>query len=451
MKKPWIILLIFAALSCKKDHSPKPPDPPDDRPLLSFTPSTIVSGGSVRITSLSDTIKFSYEDIIDILFDSIPGENIQVLDSTHLLFAWTPALPAGKVNVAVHMKTKTIRSSGLTVVERAKWAARTKPDSAIYSAVSFGIGSKGYVLTGSDSTYSYAIYPNEPITVTGHARNRFMEYDAATNSWKRLSDFPGGSRVAAAGFSIGNKAYIGTGTDFRGNTFSDFWSYDTEAGDWQQLPDLPAEARYSAVGFNVGNKGYIGTGISGTNVWLSDIWEFDPAGNSWKKMADFPGGGRYGAVGIGLGNNAYVGFGGGDPSKVPGGASYLTDLWQFTPGSNTWTRKADRRDTLMNIATVGRIAPTGFALNGKVYLGTGVDYAINSVPYNLGSSDFWEYDPAGDSWQLMDPSPIAAFGAFSFAIGNQAYIGGGMAVSGSASHSATSYAYNFFYQFSRVP
>jgi len=82
----------------------------------------------------------------------------------------------------------------------------------------------------------------------------------------------------------------------------------------------------------------------------------------------------------------------------------------------------------MHTSTVGRIAPTGFALNGKIYLGTGVDYASNGVPFYFGSSDFWEYNPAGTNWQMMNSAPIAASGAFSFAIGTQAYIGGGAAL-----------------------
>jgi len=140
-----------------------------------------------------------------------------VVDSNHVK-VWVLPDIRWEGDVTVQLKTKTIRSSDLTVVERAKWAAKTKPDSAIYNAVSLSIGSKGYLLTGSDSTYSYSIYGNEPLTIIGGARNRCLEYDPATDSWKRLPDFPGGNRVAAAGFSIGTKAYIGTGSDWRGHS-----------------------------------------------------------------------------------------------------------------------------------------------------------------------------------------------------------------------------------------
>jgi len=51
----------------------------------------------------------------------------------------------------------------------------------------------------------------------------------APNTWTQKADFGGTERYGAVGFSIGIKAYIGTG--FRGGTgggvCKDFWEYDS--------------------------------------------------------------------------------------------------------------------------------------------------------------------------------------------------------------------------------
>ena len=86
---------------------------------------------------------------------------------------------------------------------------------ARWAAVSFSIGTKGYILTGHDGTY----------------KQDFWEWDQATNTWTQKSDFPGPARIQAVGFSIGTKGYIGTGSDdvLR---YNDFWEWDQATDAW---------------------------------------------------------------------------------------------------------------------------------------------------------------------------------------------------------------------------
>jgi N-acetylneuraminic acid mutarotase len=76
---------------------------------------------------------------------------------------------------------------------------------AIYSAVGFSIGNKGYI--GLD------LYRD------------FWEYDPATNRWTQKADFTGAPRPTAVGFSIGNKGYIGTGGYSTFPNEKDFWEF----------------------------------------------------------------------------------------------------------------------------------------------------------------------------------------------------------------------------------
>ena len=63
---------------------------------------------------------------------------------------------------------------------------------------------------------------------------------------------------------------------------------------------------------------------------------------------------------------------------------------------------------------------TGFALNGKGYIGVGAD--INGY-----RTDFWEYDPTNDTWtKAPEYGGCPVREVISFVIGNKAYVGTGL-------------------------
>jgi hypothetical protein len=179
-------------------------------------------------------------------------------------------------------------------------------------AFGFSIGNKGYIGTGYDGSY----------------KNDFWEYDPTTNTWTQKANFGGGARDRAVGFSIGNKGYIGTGFDVMSRT-NDFWEYDPGApgslGTWIQKANFGGTARTNAVGFSIGNKGYVGTGSNGGNT--NDFWEFDPGApgspGTWIQKTNFGGTARFSAVGFSIGNKGYAGTG------IDGG--YTSDFWEYNP------------------------------------------------------------------------------------------------------------------------
>ena len=79
-----------------------------------------------------------------------------------------------------------------------------------------------------------------------------------TNAWAQKADFGGMVRRNAAGFSIGNKGYIGTGYSFAGPYLKDFWEYDPANNSWTQKASVGGSGRFLAVGFSIGSKGYVG-------------------------------------------------------------------------------------------------------------------------------------------------------------------------------------------------
>jgi len=186
--------------------------------------------------------------------------------------------------------------------------------SARSQAVGFSIGNKGYIGLGWDGG--------------NYDQNDFWEYDPETDIWSKKADFVGIARTQAVGFSIGNKGYIGTGATAWSDDFSklkDFWEYDQLTNVWIKKADFEGSVRYGAVGFSIGNKGYIGTG-SDQSTLFNDFWEWDQSTNTWKRKADFDGTGRVRAVGFSIGNKGFVGTGFGSVT--------LSDFWQYDPTIN---------------------------------------------------------------------------------------------------------------------
>ena len=254
--------------------------------------------------------------------------------------------------------------------------------SARVFATGFSIGNKGYVGCGDDNS-----------VVNLHGSKDFWEYDPSLNQWKRKADFGGVPRRGAVGFSIGSKGYLGAGridgpgTDGHIFKFKDFWEYDPVADQWTQKEDIGGtEGKVVAfpAGFTVGNKGYVGTGHDLTG-YIKDFWEFDPSftdpitnsnTGKWYRKADFPGAVRYGAVGLSIGEYGYIGTG-----MIPGGLA--NDFWEYNPKTDNWTHKA-------NFGGTSRYLAVGFCIGNKGYIGTG---QINPNTY-INMKDFWQYTPA---------------------------------------------------------
>jgi hypothetical protein len=268
-------------------------------------------------------------------------------------------------------------------------------------AVSFAIGSKGYIVTGEK--YENGMYV---------CNKDMWEYDPATNIWSQKADFGGNGRYGAVGFSIGFKGYVGWGLISPFSYIDDFWEYDPAANVWTQKADLGSSvSREGGVGFSIGSKGYVGTGsnhfiVNGER--LKDFWEYDPAADTWTRKADFGGSARVAAAGFSIGLKGYIGTGMAESAS-------LNDFWEYNPLNDTWTQKAA-------MGGGARVSAAGFSIGLKGYIGLGTD---------SGSSlkrDFWEYTVENDSWtKKADFGGSARNNATGFSIGTKGFIGTGWA------------------------
>src|SRR5690349_15084767 len=79
--------------------------------------------------------------------------------------------------------------------------------------------------------------------------------------------------------------------------------------------------------------------------------------NTWTQVANFGGIERSYATGFTINGKAYVGTG-------LNGFTDIKDFWEYDPATNVWTRKAD-------FAGDARDAASAFSVNGKGYIGMG--------------------------------------------------------------------------------
>ena len=122
------------------------------------------------------------------------------------------------------------------------------------------------------------------------------------DSWTQLSSFPGDGRNHPAMVNIGNKIFVGCGSNDASLGLSDWWEYDITNDTWTQKSDFPSNGRHHPYFFGIDNYGYVGFGHGSTagqgsnpnaSVFIyNDLYRYDPSNDSWQIMSQFPSQGR---------------------------------------------------------------------------------------------------------------------------------------------------------------
>lgn len=235
--------------------------------------------------------------------------------------------------------------------------------------------------------------------------------------WKALADIstPGQGRWGAMSVAINNKVYVGGGYLGNNQNVNDWQEYNPATDKWTVKNSMPGTAsnRSGGVTFTINGKGYLGLGIENFNSFvtpwnfLTDLWEYDPSNDTWTKKADFPGMGR-GFCGVFVANDkAYIV--GGNTGKLTADAT--NELYEYDPATNKWTAKTSYPDAYI------KNQPFAFGMNGKGYVSGG--------QLSGGRTDkTYEYDPATDKWTAKKAFPGGEVNAgVSFVAGGKAFCG----------------------------
>jgi len=264
-----------------------------------------------------------------------------------------------------------------------------------HRSTSFSIGNKGYIGLGHINSVSNELFDD------------FWQYNPASNVWTQIADFGGGERYHAYGFTVGDKAYVGTGRTPGGAYETDNWEYSPATNTWTEKTSFPGVERRGAIAFVISGIGYVGSGetfVPGSN----DFYSYNPVSDSWGQIQSFPGQARTSAVAFSIQDKGYFGTG----ELAVGVDQAINDFWEYNPSSDAWTQKANIGDSVRKEAC-------GFALLGLGYIGTGRNPNIGDDMDN-----FWQYNPSTDAWvEVEDFLGISRRYMVSFVIANKAYVG----------------------------
>lgn len=243
---------------------------------------------------------------------------------------------------------------------------------ARHHPICFAIGNYGYLTTGLSNQFI-------PL-------RDFHRYNASTDQWESLPDFPGSFRGYGVGTQLDGKGYIGFGQN-GGGLLNDLWVYDPTTEAWTELASCPCDARAHPAFIAIDGKIFVGLGNDGGQNF-DDWWEYDIATDTWAQQPDFPGTQRHHPYYFGIDSIAYVGLG--------HGPSIYNDWYKYDHNTDTWTQ-------LNDLPSQGRVAGTHFAYGGKGYILAGENEFHQN---NNFESEFWEYEPATDSWTQLPSTPL---------------------------------------------
>ena len=165
----------------------------------------------------------------------------------------------------------------------------------------------------------------------------------------------------------------------------------SSSAQWTARTSFPGTSRAKATAFTIGSKIYLVGGVANSGLILRDFWEYDISTNTWLQKPAFPGPERYGATSFVLNGQGYVATGGNDNG-------YLDDLWQFDPASGTWIQKTGLPVQSPQHENQRREA-FSFVVGNRAYLGGGDGWVFGAnQTSNYAFPDLWEYNPANDTW-----------------------------------------------------
>lgn len=191
-------------------------------------------------------------------------------------------------------------------------------------------------------------------------------------------------------------------------TFTKLAALTLQSGAWTAGANFKTTGKVGSIAFVIGTKAYVGMGSTNApfdGIGSPDIWEFDSQYNTWTQKANYGGGQRAYAVAFAVNGKGYVGTG------VNENNTPTSDMWEYDPTANTWAQKANFKGGV-------RTGGTGFAIGSLGYVGAG-----SGTSGSL--SDFYSYNPATNAWTQTASITGARSQAYSFVVGNNAYVGNG--------------------------
>lgn len=158
---------------------------------------------------------------------------------------------------------------------------------------------------------------------------KLWQFDAQSIRWKAVNTTPTSQQGRYVSIDAGERAYVMFEPANRALSPA-LYEYEAATNRWIKMPEFPGENRRMGVAFHYNGNCYFGIGESVANTkGLRDIWRFDTQNRTWKLINYYPGRGNANLIAATMNDNLYIGFGqhilkGGAPEDV-------NDFWRFYP------------------------------------------------------------------------------------------------------------------------
>ncbi len=240
---------------------------------------------------------------------------------------------------------------------------------------------------------------------------RVLKYNPITDSWTKLPDMPN-SRSGFSAIEIGGKIYM-IGDMSRNNLPVDV--YDPISGIWESKSAMPNFRGLSGV-VPIGDDIYVLGGYTfAGNKNILDIHVYNTATDTWTEKKPMPL--LLDSFFVYEYKGRILTFGG--FFNEPNGNYFpISQVWEYDPVEETWTRKADMPNARAQASQI--LVPE---VDGKLLI-------IGGIGNNwLGLSTFDVYDPVTDTWGNTQNMPVAVMAHSLVQINRLYYLFGGMRVS----------------------
>jgi len=270
-----------------------------------------------------------------------------------------------------------------TCISQNAWIQKSNlPGPGRFDAAGFVIGNSAFITCG------------DTLNTGNDYLNDLCEWDQQTDAWTQKANFPGIPRRGCFSFAIGVNGYVGGGQNVSVSNLVDFWEYSSSNNVWTQKTNAPGLQHDRTKGFSINQFGYI-IFAGGDSV----LHKYNPSLDNGSQVNYLPFQVRGGAVVFVIGNNAYVGIG-----------AWQTDFWKFESISENWVQIAD-------FPGPKRTAATAFSIYGFGYVGCGFD------TFAAYSTTFYAYDTLNNQWNAIANFPAGGnTEAVGFSINGKGYL-----------------------------
>jgi N-acetylneuraminic acid mutarotase len=263
------------------------------------------------------------------------------------------------------------------------------------------------------------------------------EYDPASNQWtkKKAMALPshhvafcesGGKIYAFGGFvppESGPPGWV---------PINNAWEYDPEADTWKPLAPMHTK-RGAAAAVASGGKIYVIGGVTtapgatdlairptARQLGIGTVEEYDPKSNTWRERTPMPTPRNH--MALNAVNGKIYAIGGRVGAAFIGVASDVSLVEVYDPAKDEWQAPGARMPTARSAVGTG-------VYNGKIYVAGG-EYQDPFIQATFRA--FEEYDPATNTWRVLQPMAPPRHGVAAAVVGNRFY-----AVSGDVQSAGT--------------